>query len=113
MLVVLGLAGVVVVSRPEADRGWRPFVLLDGEGVTVGSYPTFSAAHEYAHDPATLSVYPRPLIIVKVPSLRLWKIDATGCVELAAVTINPGWRCPRSRSIRRAEPRAEGERRHA
>jgi hypothetical protein len=95
-----------VVSRPE----WSPYVILNGASQWIGSYPTFREAHRLAHDPITQSEQPRPLVIVNVPGMRLWRIDAHGCEEMRPASADGEWTCPLSAEIRDTNNRIE--RRH-
>jgi len=94
MLELLCAVAVVISAGRSLSRpAWRPFLLVDGDGVRVDSYPTFPAAHRQAHNTATLAVHPFPLLIINVPGLRFWKIDGRGCAQLRPMAVNPEWRC--------------------
>ena len=103
-------AGAVVISagRSLSRPAWRPYVLLDGDGVRVDTYAAFPAAHRQAHDPATLAVHPFPLLLINVPGLRFWKIDDRGCVQLQPGAVNPEWRCSLTARGRVKKGRGDG-----
>lgn len=57
----------------------RPFLVFDGDGELMGSFPDWETAHAWAHRRSTEPSTSRPLQVEDRTGRRTWTIDGAGC----------------------------------
>jgi hypothetical protein len=57
----------------------RPYLVFDGDGELVGSFPDWEAAHTWAHRRSAEPLTPQPVQIEDRVGRRTWTVEGGSC----------------------------------